>query len=366
VRHTERDVRELIRRVEEAVGEPEGVHTDYRYDALRQITAVVDTNGNTTGVEYDLLGRRTAIDNPDAGRTETVYDPAGNAIARITANLAAEGERIAFDYDFNRLAAIRYPLFPGNDVAYTYGAAGDADARARNQLGRIARVTHQAGSTARTYDKLGNVAAETLTFTAGSGPDEVYTTGFVFDTYGRLLRLTYPDGEVLRHAYDSGGNLARIEGTKQGQAFAYLQALEYDRFEQRTRIVFGNGVESTYTYRPDNRRLERLQSQPATGEAFQQLAYTYDRVGNVTRLANETGFGPQSGFGGPVVQHFAYDALYRLTCAAGEFRPSGREAVAYTLRMAYDAIHNISAKVQDHVTVRGGRAEPSCAGRSRA
>jgi YD repeat-containing protein len=249
-------VRELIRRVEEE----EGVHTDYRYDALRQIVSVRDTHGNETHVEYDLLGRRTAIANPDAGRTVTAYDPAGNAVARTTANLAAESEAIRFDYDFNRLAAIRYPLFPGNDVAYTYGAAGDADARARNQLGRIARVTHQAGSTARTYDKLGNVAAETLTFTAGSGPDEVYTTGFVFDTYGRLLRLTYPDGEVLRHAYDSGGNLARIEGTKQGQAFAYLQALEYDRFEQRTRIVFGNGVESTYTYRPDNRRLARLQS----------------------------------------------------------------------------------------------------------
>jgi YD repeat-containing protein len=292
----------------------------------------------------------------------TAYDPAGNAIARTTASMAAAGERIAFDYEFNRLAGIAYPQFPGNDVTYTYGAAGDADAKAKNQLGRIARVTHQAGSTAREYDKLGNVAAETLTFTAGQGPDEVYTTQFRFDTYGRLLKLTYPDGEVLRHAYDSGGNLARIEGTKQGQAFAYLQALEYDRFEQRTRIVYGNGVASTYTYRPDNRRLERLQSQPATGEAFQQLAYAYDRVGNVTRLANETGFGPQSSFGGPVVQHFAYDGLYRLTCAAGEFQPSGREADAYTLRMAYDAIHNITGKVQDHVTVRGGRAEPACEG----
>jgi YD repeat-containing protein len=72
--------------------------------------------------------------------------------------------------------------------------------------------------------------------------------------------------------------------------------------------------------------------------------------------------GPQSSFGGPVVQHFAYDALYRLTCAAGEFRPSGRESNAYTLRMAYDAIHNITGKVQDHVTVRGGRGEPSCTG----
>ncbi len=108
VRRTFRDVRELIRRV----AEEEGVVTTYAYDALRQITRVTDTAGNTTRIAYDLLGRRTVIDNPDAGRTETVYDPAGNAVERITAELAEAGEAIRYEYEFNRLAAIRYPTIP--------------------------------------------------------------------------------------------------------------------------------------------------------------------------------------------------------------------------------------------------------------
>lgn len=58
-------------------------------------------------------------------------------------------------------------------MAYSYGEAGDAAAEARNQLGRIARVRHQAGSTAREYDALGNVSAETQTVTAGHGPEQV-------------------------------------------------------------------------------------------------------------------------------------------------------------------------------------------------
>jgi len=42
----------------------------------------------------------------------------------------------------------------------------------------------------------------------------VYETRFLFDTFGRMLRITYPDGEVLTNRYDSGGNLASAEGVK--------------------------------------------------------------------------------------------------------------------------------------------------------
>ncbi|HKI99087.1 MAG TPA: SpvB/TcaC N-terminal domain-containing protein, partial [bacterium] len=336
-RRTYRDVRELIRRVEEA----EDVHTEYSYDALRQITRVVDTKGNTTAIAYDLLGRRTAIDNPDAGRTETVYDPAGNAVARITANLRAAGKQVTFDYDYNRLAAIHYPLFPGNDVTYAYGAAGDAAARANNQLGRIVKVTHQAGTTERSYDKLGNVASETRSFPDATGAKpHVYTTRFVFDTFGRMLKLTYPDGEVPRNGYDSGGNLARITGTANGRSYAYLQSLAYDKFEQRTHMVYGNGVATDYSYRPDNRRLAHLVS--AHGQdTFQNLSYGYDRVGNITALDNDVAYPPTSGFGGPVQQTFGYDGLYRLTQAEGRFEPKQGLVNHYTLAMAYDTIHDI-------------------------
>ena len=34
-----------------------------------------------------------------------------------------------------------------------------------------------------------------------------------FDSLGRLLELTYPDGEILRHSDDAGGNLAAVTGS---------------------------------------------------------------------------------------------------------------------------------------------------------
>src|SRR5574340_1737791 len=101
----------------------EALWTSYAYDPLKQIVQVKDVKGVLTKVEYDMLGSRTVIDNPDTGRTVTVYDPASNVVQKITANLAAAKKAISDDYDYNRLAAIRYPINAANDVAYEYGAA---------------------------------------------------------------------------------------------------------------------------------------------------------------------------------------------------------------------------------------------------
>src|SRR6266702_2180715 len=121
VKHTFRDVRELITSVKESTAAGD-IWTSYAYDPLKQITQVVDNLSNTTNVTYDNFGRRTAINNPDTGRTETQYDLASNVTAKITANLQAQSKSISYSYDFNRLSAITYPNFPGNKVTYTYGA----------------------------------------------------------------------------------------------------------------------------------------------------------------------------------------------------------------------------------------------------
>src|SRR5207302_11505198 len=105
----------------------------------------------------DNLGRRTVIDSPDSGRTATVYDLAGNAIQKITANLAAQHLAVNYDYQFNRLAAIRYPIFTGSNVTYTYGAPGAAN----NGANRVIQIRDASGVTKREYGVLGEVTKET-------------------------------------------------------------------------------------------------------------------------------------------------------------------------------------------------------------
>jgi YD repeat-containing protein len=48
---------------------------------------------------------------------------------------------------------------------------------------------------------------------SGSSP-KTYTTSYLYDTFGRLQQLTYPDGEVLSYAYDSGGMVRAASGVK--------------------------------------------------------------------------------------------------------------------------------------------------------
>ncbi len=258
------------------------IWTSYEYDALNQIVKVLDDQNHLTTVGYDNLGRRTQLNNPDTGLTETVYDLASNVVQRITANLRAQGKAIQHEYDYKRLTRITYPNFPGNNVSYTYGGPNAAF----NQAGRVVKVEDQSGQEERFYGPLGEVVKSIKTIASDTGKQpEVYTTEYEYDTWNRLQKLIYPDAEVLTNQYDAGGLLQSVAGDKAGNHYKYVNRLEYDKFEQRALLEFGNGVRTNYQYAANNRRLTNLQAGKA-GNLFQDLTYQYDLVGNILGQAN--------------------------------------------------------------------------------
>ncbi|MGY6652951.1 SpvB/TcaC N-terminal domain-containing protein [Amycolatopsis sp. TRM77291] len=334
------DLREKTTAVKEfnpAGGQPV-IWTSYGYDALGQITTVVDDKNNTTRSEYDTLGRRTVLDSPDAGRTETRFDLAGNPTAKITAG----GKQIEYDYDHSRITAVRYPTFPANNVTYTYGASGAPD----NGAGRITEIRDAAGTLTRGYGPLGETTRETRTIKIAGQADRGYTTGWRFDAFNRVLQMTYPDGELLRYDYDTGGQVTRATGTKNGTDYVYLGRLDYDKFGQKVLQQAGNGVRTTYTYDQADRRLATLKSKTPGATEFQNLGYTYDNVGNITQLTNSTPQNPT--IGGPSSQTFGYDDLYQLTSASGQYTTKSNQQDKYTLALSYDSIHNTTGKTQHH------------------
>jgi YD repeat-containing protein len=233
-----------------------------------------------------------------------------------------------------------------NDVSYEYGAAGAP----YNRAGRITKVTHQAGSQERYYGKLGEMIKEvdninfdpSQRFTA-----EVFVTRYDYDSWGRMKSLTYPDGDIVRYHYDRGGQVNRISGEKGGVSQTYVAAIQYDKFEQRKYIKYGNGVETTYDYDPARRYLEHLTSS-GKRSTFQNLSYAFDKVGNILSRTNDVS--PIDGIGGYSHQEYGYDSLYRLTSSRGSYQQgadSGKDA--YSLHMRYDGIHNIVNKAQVHV-----------------
>jgi len=351
---TFKDVQEQITSIRETnKGGAEVIWTSYDYDPLNQIVEVIDDKNNRTTVSYDNLGRRTVIDNPDTGKTEIRYDPAGNVTAKITATLAKTGKQISYDYDFNRLKTISYPDFPGNNVAYTYGEPGAKP----NRAGRIVTVSDQSGKDERFYGKLGELTKEIKTVASktqgkSANSPEVYTTEYTFDTFGRLQRLVYPDGETLTNLYDAGGLLRAATGIRGSFRYDYLKRLEYDKFEQRAFVQYGNNVRSSYTYDPYNRRLANLRAGKSTGNLFQNILYGYDKVGNILSLKNDVAIPSPNEYGGPTDQGFRYDDLYRLTDAQGIYQFASGKQDIYSFAMSYDTIHNILNKNQEHQVVQ--------------
>ncbi|TCO55829.1 SpvB/TcaC N-terminal domain-containing protein [Actinocrispum wychmicini] len=354
-RRTYTDVRESTTAVKEFNG-PAVIWTSYDYDPLRQLTTITDDKNNATRAEYDGLGRRTALDNPDTGRTETRYDLAGNITATITANLRPAGKQVEYDYDHNRVTAVRYPTFPGNNVTYTYGAPGAPD----NAAGRITELRDAAGTVTRGYGPLGETTRETRTIKIAGQADRSYTTRWAYDAFNRVLQLTYPDSEVLTYDYDTGGQVTHATGTKNGTSSTYLERLDYDKFGQRVLQQTGNGVRTTYTYNAADRRLTTLTSTQPTGTTFQNLGYTYDKTGNITTLTNNA---PASTLGGPSSQTFGYDDLYRLTSASGQYTKNN-QTNKYTLTLGYDSIHNTTTKTQRHEITTTPTAAPAALSQS--
>jgi RHS repeat-associated protein len=192
-----------------------------------------------------------------------------------------------------------------------------------NGKGRLSLVTEKKGASLKgwtqfAYDERGNI---TQTDKAIEGVSTPFTTRSTYDSLGRIVDMTYPDGEVMRHSYNAQGLLDKVRSTT--HAIDYVANLDYNVLGQITTKTFGNGKTTTYTYHPQNFRLTGL-----TTPGLQSLTYSYDNVGNVLSINDTLKAATQS---------FGYDNLHRLTSASSAAAPS------YTHSYAYNAIGNMTS-----------------------
>ncbi|HET8946568.1 MAG TPA: RHS repeat-associated core domain-containing protein, partial [Candidatus Polarisedimenticolia bacterium] len=339
------DVREQVRGVEVLPGTTLALLTRYDYDALGELYQVTDNAGNATIHTFDRLGRRTTTRSPDGGLVGFEYDSASNLTRKITPNLRARGQFIAYGYDFERPVSITYPDASQN-VQYTYGspAAGE------NGVGRVVALHDAARDMTLGYGPLGEVTRETTTMllhnlSSTTISSLTFTTSFTEDSFGRSRTVTYPDGEVLSYDYDSGGLASRVSGQKGTFNSLYVHRQEYDAFLNRRFRQTGNGVKTETSYDPLTRRVSLIKTNAPPRE-IQHLAYSYDRVGNVLAIDNPIPFPPGDNTqGGPTTQTFFYDPAYRLTSARGTYKYADKTR-SYTYDVSYDPIGNLKSKVQ--------------------
>ncbi len=107
----------------------------------------------------------------------------------------------------------------------------------------------------------------------------------------------------------------------------FVKNVDYNAAGQMTKVEYGNGAITTYTYDPLSLQLTRLKTTDKNNVVIQDLTYQYDSVGNILNITDAVHFDTQS---------FQYDALNRLTQATG----NNYGTKAYS----YDEIGNITSK----------------------
>lgn len=174
--------------------------------------------------------------------------------------------------------------------------------------------------------------------------DGSYTSRTTYDALNRPVTSTSPDGSIYRPAFNEANLLEMVHVNLRGEAAAtaFVTNIDYDVKGQRTRIDYGNGANTLYEYDPLTYRLTHLKTtRPSNADTtasqlfqdatvVQDLSYTYDPVGNITRIedaALRTVY--YNGQAIDPIGDYTYDAIYRLTEARGR-EHIGQSAFAFT------------------------------------
>ena len=298
-------------------GEP--IRVVNTYDALSRVVEVLHPNEHISTYKYDMLGNVIETKTPDAGTVTAEYTPQGQILSRTTAN----GEVVSYNYDFERLKSVTYSLHPNDSIVYTYG-----DTLAENfQKGRLLSVTYPMGSEEYTYGNMGEVVKTVKTIVIDDQIDKVhtYTSEFEYDSWNRIQKMIYPDGEVVDYAYYANGELKAITGEKDGITYPYLVETGYNANGQTAYRILGNGSEQRYFYD----KKDRLQTSTLHigSERISVNTYNYDKVDNITSIHDN----------GIYFQNYTYDELNRLVSANGyDFGAIGEAPNSYNMTMEYN------------------------------
>ena len=311
---------------------PMNTVTRFEYDCLGRLKKSTDPDNISTYYTYDMLGRLTKRIHPDAGTDRYHYDPAGN----LTAHVNALSDSVIYGYNFNQLMSVKFPRYPANNVYYHYGISTDANI---NAVGKVVLQEDASGWQTFSYGKLGEVTENIRTF-APPFENQTYTFAmkYEYDSWNRIQKMTYPDGEVVSYGYNRGGMLESVVGNKNGNPYRYIDSIHYNKFELKDTVWYGNGAQACYTY-DSLLRLSHLRSECADG-VMQDIDYDYDSVSNITEIRNTAPM-LANGLGNPYFSQYVYDNLYRLTKADGWWYG---ECMSYQVQMAYHSNGRIQRK----------------------
>lgn len=309
--------------------------TTYTYaptGGVASMTTAAGTSKSATWTNtYDLAGRVVRTDDPDNGTSTTVYDDTGAPVATTD----AVNRTVTTTYDAWARQTARYA---GTAQTGTKLASWSYDTLVVGELtSTTAHVPDQASGQTRTYtntvlgyNAVGLPTGSELTLDV-PGLLPKYTTRRTYTATGLPATTTLAatrdttsnqglSAEKLTHWYTDLGLEDGLTGLN-----AYVTGATYTPYREASQYVLGvNNATSalTYTRDPHNRWITNtLMTGQFAQPQIENVAATYDKVGNTTRVVDT-----QGAPGAPTqTTCYRYDALRQLSdawsatdeCAAG-------------------------------------------------
>lgn len=335
--------------------------TTYQYNALGQLDRMTDPANNVWTYKHDMFGRLATATDPDSGTRTVTYDVLG----RIATETDAQSQTLAYEYDeLGRKTAEYLGSTSGTKLAsWTYDISPLGVGKLSYSTRHTTTGTYMVGVSR--YNGLGLPADQTVQIPASEeGFAGTYKTTFSYTTTG-LPRTTEPittgglPGETLTVDYDRYGNPKSTHGYN-----SYVSASQYTPYGEPSQYTLGvNNSTAWLTYHRDaqTRRTTGVNLSAQTGwPQIDDLRYTYDPAGNITRIVNTQG---QPEAGDPVrTQCFTYDALDRLkeawtatdNCAATPSTANTGGAKPYWTSWSFDSTGRRQTQVR-HDLSGGGK-----------
>ena len=267
--------------------DPLGHTTIYDYDSRGSLVQTTYPNGTNEQTSYDAVDRPVGSTDPAGGQWQWHYDEVGRLLARTDPT----GVRTGYTYDaIGRVTTVVDALNQVTNLRYD----------AHSNLTRI--VMPDGGMRSCTYDWLGRP----LTYTDANGRTESRR----YDLLGQLTDVLAPDGTVQHFVHTADGQIK--------------QSISEDQ-------------QIDYAYSPVGQLVRRAQN-------GRQIAFQYNREGNLTRVLNEQGdtYNFDLNAAGQVVEEIGFDGLSRryMRDAAGRVTKIYRPAGAITT-YSYDSMGRV-------------------------
>ncbi|EPU1811163.1 DUF6531 domain-containing protein [Listeria monocytogenes] len=227
-----------------------GAETKYEYDANSNLIEITNANGNSTKFEYDNINNQTKVTTADHKVQTYSYDLKGNQ----TSQKNQDGRIITYKYD-----ALNNQVFKGFDdkqYQYTY-----------NSENQITSVVDKESKATLTYNQYGDLISYT--------DQNQNMVQYQYDSIGRRIGLTYPDGTQTKYEYDLNDHLVKVETNNE------LTTYSYDVLGNLLSTTLPNGSVTSYRYDVNN-QIEQLKTISKNGAVLSNIEYAYDERGNIS------------------------------------------------------------------------------------